>query len=482
LSGAADKPWVIRDRIHGDVLLRDQQREKLALALLDTPLLQRTRRIGMAGSEALKWPGLTASRFEHTLGTLWLADQQVAEFAGRGLRGHEDSWELATLLSLLHHVFYPPCSHDLLAPFRGALGNDGWRDLVRSCVTAALDQAQDVAGTRRRYGREVEERLRRWAGAQPLERLLNALTARCDLTSDEDPDLGELAVFAVPWGANCLDAFGRYAYQMPWALGLNPNHLRLGFATLLTSETPSQGFGTEHEVALKAACSATETMAELLYRDPTTLLVKAARARIAAAMWCEDGRQLSVETPESLRLPRVCSDAFLRLDDLAFIHFLSTLRGDSRANGNGTGSVVHRLSGLALDGPGAWDKPITTAHLQFAGEPVRPGDRLWTVLDADTWLADSVADALDVERTTILVSRPPALTLHLVNGLFSVLRILQDGPDLRGLMAELDRVRGHFSAGPFVRAWYIGQKKLKETDLRSAMENAVANIGERGER
>lgn len=64
----------IRDPVHGYIELDD-----LALALIDTPQMQRLRWIKQLGLANLVYPGANHTRFEHSLGAYHLA---------RGLADH----------------------------------------------------------------------------------------------------------------------------------------------------------------------------------------------------------------------------------------------------------------------------------------------------------------------------------------------------------------------------------------------------------
>ncbi len=90
---------VIRDPIHDYIEL-----DELTLALVDTPEVQRLRRIRQLGFSALVYPGANHTRFEHSLGVYHLAQhliKQVDEQHGREL--------LAA--ALLHDIGHGPFSH-----------------------------------------------------------------------------------------------------------------------------------------------------------------------------------------------------------------------------------------------------------------------------------------------------------------------------------------------------------------------------------
>ncbi len=90
---------VIRDPIHDYIEL-----DELALALIDTPQVQRLRRIRQLGFSNLVYPGANHTRFEHSLGVYHLA---------RHLAGQVDERLREELLTaaLLHDIGHGPFSH-----------------------------------------------------------------------------------------------------------------------------------------------------------------------------------------------------------------------------------------------------------------------------------------------------------------------------------------------------------------------------------
>jgi len=92
---------IIKDPVHGYVEVEDY-----ALALLDSPVLQRLRYIHQLGFSYLVYPGANHTRFEHSLGTMYLADVASRKF---GLSDAERT--LVTAAALLHDIGHGPFSH-----------------------------------------------------------------------------------------------------------------------------------------------------------------------------------------------------------------------------------------------------------------------------------------------------------------------------------------------------------------------------------
>ncbi|PXF61825.1 MAG: phosphohydrolase [Candidatus Methanogaster sp.] len=105
---------VIRDTIHGYIEL-----DETALSLVDTPVMQRLRRIKQLGLTSFVYPGANHTRFEHSLGTYHLANL-LADCMGKesesgkgvewGADGEGGQTELR-VAALLHDIGHGPLSH-----------------------------------------------------------------------------------------------------------------------------------------------------------------------------------------------------------------------------------------------------------------------------------------------------------------------------------------------------------------------------------
>jgi len=63
---------VVRDPVHGDVYLTHEE-----LSVLDTPEMQRLRGVKQLGSADLVYPGARHTRFEHSIGTVHVAQRMI---------------------------------------------------------------------------------------------------------------------------------------------------------------------------------------------------------------------------------------------------------------------------------------------------------------------------------------------------------------------------------------------------------------------
>lgn len=92
---------IIKDPVHGYIEVGD-----FARALLDAPALQRLRYVRQLGFSFLVYPGANHTRFEHSLGTMHLA-----EVASRRFQLAEDEHRLVVASALLHDIGHGPFSH-----------------------------------------------------------------------------------------------------------------------------------------------------------------------------------------------------------------------------------------------------------------------------------------------------------------------------------------------------------------------------------
>ncbi len=95
----------IRDPVHGYVGMTEVERE-----LIDSPFLQRLRRIHQLAGSYLVYPGALHTRFEHVVGTMHVAGQMV-ESLSRASEMDGDLTQEVRVAALLHDVGHGPFSH-----------------------------------------------------------------------------------------------------------------------------------------------------------------------------------------------------------------------------------------------------------------------------------------------------------------------------------------------------------------------------------
>ena len=101
---------ILRDPLWNNIRL-----DQLALALLETPVVQRLRYVRQLGHAYLVYPGATHSRFEHALGAYHLSGVALRLLDERGALAHVDREEpqIVRAAALLHDVGHYPFSHAL---------------------------------------------------------------------------------------------------------------------------------------------------------------------------------------------------------------------------------------------------------------------------------------------------------------------------------------------------------------------------------
>ncbi len=101
---------ILRDPLWNNIRL-----DPLALALLDTPVLQRLRYVRQLGHTFLVYPGATHSRFEHALGAWHLAGiaLRLLDEAGSLRAVSQNDQLIIRAAALLHDVGHYPFSHAL---------------------------------------------------------------------------------------------------------------------------------------------------------------------------------------------------------------------------------------------------------------------------------------------------------------------------------------------------------------------------------
>jgi len=101
------KGKLIRDAVHGDI-----EMGPLEVELMDTPEFQRLRGIKQLGTAYLVFPSAVHTRFEHSLGTSWMANR-VVQAIRRTRPINSDEEKLIRVASLLHDITHIPFGHTL---------------------------------------------------------------------------------------------------------------------------------------------------------------------------------------------------------------------------------------------------------------------------------------------------------------------------------------------------------------------------------
>ncbi|MBN2109910.1 MAG: HD domain-containing protein [Methanosarcinaceae archaeon] len=125
---------VIRDPIHGYIELDD-----LTLSLVDSPPMQRLRRISQLGLSNLVYPGANHTRFEHSLGVMHLAGILTSAIDTVS----DDEKDELKVAALLHDIGHAPFSHvtEGLVRHYTRQGHEDIRDMIKGTeVSDILDE------------------------------------------------------------------------------------------------------------------------------------------------------------------------------------------------------------------------------------------------------------------------------------------------------------------------------------------------------
>src|ERR1041384_3924233 len=101
------KGKLIRDAVHGDI-----EFGALEIELMDTPEFQRLRGIKQLGTAYLVFPSAVHTRFEHSLGTSWMAQRLIQSIRRTGSVSADDE-RLIRISALLHDIMHIPFGHTL---------------------------------------------------------------------------------------------------------------------------------------------------------------------------------------------------------------------------------------------------------------------------------------------------------------------------------------------------------------------------------
>jgi len=149
----------IKDSVHDHIEVTGVAEE-----LLDTPAMQRLRRIRQLGTVSLVYPSANHTRFEHSLGVYHLASQALDHLGVAG-----QTAERVRAAALLHDVGHPPFSHNVerLLYRRTGKFHDDVDELVASGRVGTVlrdhdldpDAVADLIAGNGRYGQLVSGEL-----------------------------------------------------------------------------------------------------------------------------------------------------------------------------------------------------------------------------------------------------------------------------------------------------------------------------------
>jgi HD superfamily phosphohydrolase len=138
---------ILRDPVHGLVAFEGWA-ERLVMRLLDTPELQRLRRVRQLGLTSLVFPGAEHSRFSHAIGAAHVMLRLQARLAARdlpeGVRLDEDAARDALAAAILHDLGHGPFSHLFEEVVPEARHHEAWTSALLRDTDSAVHRALEA--------------------------------------------------------------------------------------------------------------------------------------------------------------------------------------------------------------------------------------------------------------------------------------------------------------------------------------------------
>ncbi len=172
---------ILRDPVHGLVAF-ERGEEAIAPRLMDTPEVQRLRRIRQLGVASLAFPGAEHSRFAHAVGAAFVMKLLVARLRAidgalpvdQRMTGERAQEALAA--ALLHDVGHGPLSHLFEDAIPGTPSHETWTERI------VLDPSTRVHAILRELDPELPNRVADLVhGRHPLPYLARAVSGELDV-------------------------------------------------------------------------------------------------------------------------------------------------------------------------------------------------------------------------------------------------------------------------------------------------------------
>ena len=132
---------IFSDPVHGFITVDG----RLLLSLIQSPELQRLRRIRQLGVGYLVFPGAEHSRFGHALGAMALMDDALTSLAQQGVNISGEEREAAKAAALLHDIGHGPFSHTLETDLIDNFRHEDMSRVLLSQINKRLDGQLDLA-------------------------------------------------------------------------------------------------------------------------------------------------------------------------------------------------------------------------------------------------------------------------------------------------------------------------------------------------
>jgi HD superfamily phosphohydrolase len=117
---------IIRDPIHQNIILTD-----LDIRIIDTQPFQRLRKVKQTGMVHLVYPGAQHTRFEHSIGTRYVAEQILLTLKMHGFDINKDDEKSLYAAALLHDIGHTALSHSVSDAL---LGHESHENIARQII------------------------------------------------------------------------------------------------------------------------------------------------------------------------------------------------------------------------------------------------------------------------------------------------------------------------------------------------------------
>ena len=134
----------IRDPLHGYIYLDEDEKE-----IIDNPIFQRLRRIRQLSGAHITYPGAQHTRFDHSIGAMYLAKLVIARLAT--ITDLKSQWtKEIKMAALLHDIGHGPFSH----LFEEVLAEK--RNISHEVLTKRIIQETEIKNILRKHGYQTE--------------------------------------------------------------------------------------------------------------------------------------------------------------------------------------------------------------------------------------------------------------------------------------------------------------------------------------
>src|SRR5206468_2036812 len=192
---AMSKGKLIRDAVHGDI-----EMSSLEVELMDTPEFQRLRGIKQFGTAYLVFPSAVHTRFEHSLGTSWMA-HRILQAVRRTEAISQDEEQIIRVSALLHDITHIPFGHTLEDERRVLPRHDKDKEradyfLDQSAIASILarEGIQEAVRDTLEFGDSYESDIVGGAISADLLDYLRRDTYFCGLSQYYDPRIFEIFI------------------------------------------------------------------------------------------------------------------------------------------------------------------------------------------------------------------------------------------------------------------------------------------------